>query len=115
MQARIGDLLQPLPHLAIDIRQVGELAEGPEVLANVGYPAALHFTFLPARRRITGPGIKAVFAGESQEARVEADQGSHVFGDGGGQVVILLFRSPFCALTTGEPAPVLLAIPFEGT
>jgi hypothetical protein len=93
VQARIGDFLQPLPHLAMDIRQVGERAEGPEVLANIRYPAALHFTFLPCCRRIAGPGVKAVFAGESQETGMEAHEGSHVFGDRRSQVVIPKFAS----------------------
>ncbi len=71
MQPLVGDFLQPLPRLAIDIRQVRELPEGPEVLANVPHAPALHFTFLPPGGRITGPGIEGIIAGEGQEARIK--------------------------------------------
>jgi hypothetical protein len=88
MQALIGDFGQPLPRLAVHIVQIGELAQRPEVLADVSDAAAFHFSFFPAAGRIAGPRVKVVFAGEGQEARIEAHQAAIMFGDGGGQIVI---------------------------
>jgi hypothetical protein len=44
MQALIGDFGQPLPRLTIDVVQIGELAQRPEVLAKIPY-GALDFSF----------------------------------------------------------------------
>jgi hypothetical protein len=43
----VGDFLQPLPHLAIHVSQVGEGAQRPEVLAQVSDAGALDFAFFP--------------------------------------------------------------------
>ena len=88
MKALIGYLGQPLSRLAVHIVQVGELAQRPEILAHVSDGAAFHFPFLPAAGRIASPRDEVVFAGERQEARVEAHQAAIMFGDSRGQVVI---------------------------
>ena len=93
MQALVSDFLQPLPRLTIDIGQVRELAEGPEVLTNVPHAPALHFTFFPAGAGITGPWKEAVLAGKGQEARMKADQGTVVLRHSGRQIVVPTFTS----------------------
>ncbi len=50
--------------------------------------ARLHFAFFPAARHIAGTGKEAVFAGEGEKARKEADQAAIMFGDRGGQIVV---------------------------
>ena len=51
-------------------------------------PPRSTFPFSQPLAGLQARGIKAVFAGEGQEARKEADQAAIVFGDGGGQIVI---------------------------
>src|SRR6516164_2205858 len=88
MQTLIGDFGEPLTCLAIDIVQIGEGAQRPEVLANVADAAALHFSFLPTRGRIAGAWNEAELTREGEEARLKPHQPPIVFGDGGGQVVV---------------------------
>jgi len=87
MQALIGDFGQPLPRLTIDIVQIGELAQRPEVLAKIKEDA-LDFSFFPAAGRIAGMREEAVFTGEGEESRKEADETTVVLDNGGGQIVL---------------------------
>ena len=93
VQALVGNLVQPLPRLAIDIGEIGKLAERPEVLADIADASAFDLAFFPARRRVAGAGKEATLAGEAQKARIEADQGTHVFGDDGQKIVVPAFAS----------------------
>ena len=68
--------------------QIGELAQRPEVLADVTDAARSTFPFSQPLAGLQARGIEAVFAGEGEEARMEANQAAIVFGDGGGQIVI---------------------------
>ena len=68
MQPLVGDFREPLADLAIDIVQIGELTQRPEALTGIA-DGALHFAFLPTRRRIARPRIEAVFASEGEKAR----------------------------------------------
>src|ERR1035438_7691018 len=88
MEAHLGALGQPLSSLAVHIVQVGEFAQRPELLAPLSDASAFHFPLSPAGSRIASPRDEVVFAGERQEARVEAHQAAIMFGHGGGQVVI---------------------------
>ena len=65
MEALVSNLVQPLPHLAVDIREVGELAEGPKVLADIPDASAFDLAFFPASRWVAGAGKEATLAGES--------------------------------------------------
>jgi hypothetical protein len=93
VQALVGDLIQPLPDLAIDIRKVSKLAKGPEVLADVTDATAFHLPLLPASGGIAGPGVEATLASEPQEAGVEANQGADVLSDYSQKIVIPAFAS----------------------
>ena len=53
MQTLIGDFGQPLPHLTIHVMQIGELAQGPEVLTQVS-DSAFDFSFFPAAGLVAG-------------------------------------------------------------
>jgi hypothetical protein len=84
----IGDFAQPLPHLPVHVVQIGELAQRPEVLAQVT-DGAFDFSFLPSAGRIAGVRIEVVvFAGEAREARMEADDPAIMFSYGGGEIVV---------------------------
>ena len=87
MQASVGNFAQPLPHLPVHIVQIGELAQRPEVLAQVT-DGAFDFPFLPAACGIAGVRDKAIFTSKAEEARMKADQTSVMFGHGCGQVVV---------------------------
>ena len=49
VKALIGHFLQPLMRLAIDIVEIRELAQRPEVLANIADADTFYFAFFPAR------------------------------------------------------------------
>ena len=49
MRALVGDFFQPLARLRVDIRQIGEGAQRPEVLAHIS-DGAFDFSFFPGRR-----------------------------------------------------------------
>ena len=83
MKAHIGDFVEPLPHLAVEVRQIGERAQGPEIGTKIGDAPFFNFSFFPPGSGITSPGVKAVLAGEGEEARVEAHQAPIVLGHGG--------------------------------
>jgi hypothetical protein len=68
--------------VAIDIIQISEAAEGPEVLANVADTGAFHFSFLPTRGWIASPSDEAELAREDEEARLKTHQPAIVFRDG---------------------------------
>ena len=91
MQALVGDLVQPFPHLAIDVGEVGKLAERPEVLAEIADAPALDLAFFPARGRVAGAREKATFAGEGQEPRIKSNQSADVLGNDGQEIVIPAF------------------------
>jgi hypothetical protein len=80
MLALIGDFDQPLPCLAIHIVKIGELAQRPEVLMEVSN-GAFDFSLFPSAGGIAGSWEEAVFASESEEAWMEADQATVMFGD----------------------------------
>ena len=63
----------------IHIVQARELAQGPEVLAKIP-DGSFDLAFFPAAGGIAGVRDKAVFAGEAEEARKEADQTAIVPG-----------------------------------
>jgi hypothetical protein len=86
MQTPVGDLVQPLPHLPVHIVQIGELAQGPEVLAEIT-DGAFDLPLFPAAGRIAGMGKEAMIAGKAEEAREKTDQTAIVFDNGGGQVL----------------------------
>ena len=66
--------------------QIGELAQRPEVLAQVTY-GAFDFSFFPSAGRITGVRDEAIFAGEAEKAGMKADDPAVMFGYGGSQVL----------------------------
>ncbi len=88
MAALVRHLLQPLADLTIDVDQIAERPQRPEALAQVADAGALDGPLFPAGGRIAGPGIEAVLAGESQEARLETDQATVPFRDGSQKIVI---------------------------
>ena len=67
--------------------QIGELAQGPEVLPQIT-DGALHFAFLPATGRIAGTRDRSCIHARSPESAEETNQAAVMFGDGGGQIVI---------------------------
>ena len=93
MESLVGNLGQPLSRLAVHVMQVGELAQRPEILANVSDAAAFHLPFFPAAGRVAGPRDEVVFAGECQETGLEAHRAAIVFRHGGSQVVIENFTA----------------------
>ena len=107
MQTPVGDFVQPLPHLPVHIVQIGELAQGPEVLAKVA-DGAFDLAFFPTAGSIAGMGKEAMIAGKAEEAREKTDQTAIVFDNGGGQVIVCDFaRHPTqnvkrVSMTTGE-------------
>src|SRR5271167_613194 len=108
VEALISDVLQPLPHLAIDIGEVGKLPQRPEVLTDITDTSTFHLAFFPAGGGVAGSRVEVTLTGEGQEARMEADQGTVVLRHGGRQVVVPTFTSGAAQglkgmeVTTGE-------------
>jgi hypothetical protein len=71
--------------------QIGELAQRPEVLAQVT-DGPFDFPFLPSAGRIAGMRNEVVFADEAEKARMKADDPSVMFGYGGGEVLCAAIR-----------------------
>jgi hypothetical protein len=46
----VSHLVEPLSDLAVDVGQIGELAQGPEVLADLAHAAFFHFAFGEGRQ-----------------------------------------------------------------
>ena len=88
MEALVGHWVEPGAGLTVDIGQVFELAQGPEVLAEVGNAAAFDFAFLPGRSHMAGARVEVVVAGEGEKTRVETHQLAFMLGHGGKQIVI---------------------------
>src|SRR5947209_6404020 len=86
MLALIGNFLQPLSRLSIDVREIGEGTQRPEVLANIT-DGAFDLAFFPGRPNVTGSRYETAFARKSEEARIEANQIAVVLGDSRGQIV----------------------------
>ena len=103
VQPLVGDFRQPLPHLAIYVMQISELAQRPETLACIA-DGPLHFSFFPTGRQVAGLGVKGVFASKGEKAWKEADETAIVLGDRSCQIVIILLPVALCAL--GRPRAV---------
>src|SRR5207247_5167238 len=86
MTALIGDLMEPLVSLRVDIGQFDEAAERPEVLTHVT-DGALHFTFFPSSRHITCTRNEAIFPCEAQKPGIESHEIALVFGDNSQEIV----------------------------
>src|SRR5271168_1065574 len=86
MLALVGNLVDPLACLCVDIGQIGEGSQRPEALAYIA-DGAFYFTFLPGSADMAGARNEAALAGEGEEAGIEAHQVSFVFGHGRGEVV----------------------------
>ena len=82
MQAAIGDFVQPLANLAVDIGQIAKGAQGPEVLTQIADPGSFDLTLLPGSGWMTGPGIKVVLSSKGQKARLKAHQPAVALGHG---------------------------------
>ena len=88
MGANIGDLIEPVADLRVDLDEIAELAQGPEVLPKITDAGAFHFAFLPGRGHLTGTWNESELSSERQEPRMEANQVAVVVGDGRCQIVI---------------------------
>src|SRR5437773_2057186 len=86
MTALIGDLLEPLASLRVDVGQVDEAAQRPEVLTHVA-DGALHFTFFPSSRHMTCTRNEAIFPCEAQKPGIESHEIALVFGDNSQEIV----------------------------
>src|ERR1035437_677661 len=83
MQSLIGDLIAPFARLAVDVGQVGELTQGPEILADISDASALDLSFFPTGRWIASPWVKVELTSEGEKARMKPDQTTIMFGDSG--------------------------------
>src|SRR5579883_3120685 len=87
MLPAVGDFVQPLAHLAIHVRQIGERTQRPEVAPEIT-DSAFDLSFFPGCRYMTGTREEAIFTSESQEAGMESNQVAIVLGHGSCQIVV---------------------------
>jgi len=81
MDSHIGDGVSPMLGLGLEVEEVFERAQGPEVMPDVVNDPFFHFALFVWASRITGPGDNGKGAEEVQESPVKADDGSHSLGD----------------------------------
>src|SRR5260370_827080 len=87
MLPAVGDFVQPLAHLAIHVRQIGERAQRPEVAPKIS-DSAFDLSLFPGRCHVTGTREETVFASKSEEARMESNQIAIVLRHGRGEIVV---------------------------
>src|ERR1041385_7097458 len=127
MLPAVGDFVQPLAHLAVHVRQIGERAPRAEVAPKIS-DSAFDLSLFPGRRYVTGTREEAIFTSESQEARMESNQVAIVLSHGGCKIVVPKLASDaghlregmqvathesFEALTMGELDVKLAAVAFH--
>ena len=93
VKALVGNLLQPLPNLRVDIGKIREGAQRPKVFPKVSN-AAFNFAFFPTRCFVAGSRIKIHLTGKRQKPRIESNNPAIMFRDGGDQIVIETFPGP---------------------
>src|SRR5260370_15616560 len=86
MTALVGNFVEPLARLRVDVGSIGERAQWPEVGSGIT-DGSLYFSFFPRRSHMTSAGKEAIFASEGQKTRMETHQVAVMFGDGGGKII----------------------------
>lgn len=92
MDSQIGDGISPVLGLSLKVREIGEGAQGPEVVPDIVDHPFFHFTLFMRALGVAGPGDNREGAEEVQESFVEADEGTDSFDD---RVNILSVTSSF--------------------
>jgi hypothetical protein len=87
MDSHIGDGVSPVVGLGLEVEEVFERAQGPEVVPDVVDDPFFDFALFMGASRITGPGDHGKGAEEVQEGPVKADDRPHSLGDRGQHVV----------------------------
>src|SRR5580658_2947431 len=86
MLALVGDLLNPLARWCMDIGQIAERTQRPEVLAYIAN-GSFDLAFLPRCGDMTSARDESVVAGESEKARIEPHQVALMFSDSRREIV----------------------------
>jgi hypothetical protein len=73
--------------LGLEVREVLERAQGPEVVSDIVDHALFHFALFLGAIRVAGPGDNGKGTEEVQEGFVKADEGSYSLGYGGQHVI----------------------------
>lgn len=81
MDSHIGDGISPVLSLGLKVEQIGERAQGPEVVPDIVDHPFFHFTLFMRALRVAGPRDNREGAEEVQEGFVEADEGTDSFND----------------------------------
>ena len=87
MGSHIGNLIAPLVGLGLQVREVLERSQGPEVVSDIMDHALFHFALFVGAIGVAGPGDNGQGAEEVQEGFVKADEGSDSLGYGGQHVI----------------------------
>src|SRR5579871_4393918 len=87
MLPAVGNFVQPLAHLAVHVRQIGERAQRPEVTPEIS-DSAFDLSLFPGRCDVTGTREEAIFTSESQEAGMESNQVAVVLSHGRCEIVV---------------------------
>jgi hypothetical protein len=87
MDSHIGYLIAPLVGLGLQVREILERTQGPEVVADIVDHALLHLALFVGAMGVAGPGDNGQGAEEVQEGFVKTDKGSDSLGDGGQHII----------------------------
>src|SRR5689334_2649650 len=87
MPASIGNCLQAVMCLRVDVGHIVELPQWPEVLADIA-DSSFDFAFFPSRGDVACAWNEGVLPCEGEKPRIEAHEPAFVFGNDAGQVVV---------------------------
>ncbi|VBB44861.1 hypothetical protein TRIP_B350041 [uncultured Desulfatiglans sp.] len=88
MQPAVGEGIAPVTGLALQVGEIDELAQGPEVMADiVDNNALFDLAFFLRLAGVAGPRGDTERTEELQKGFVEADEGSFPFEHGGEHIV----------------------------
>jgi len=87
VDSHIGYGVSPVVGLGLEVEEIFEGAQGPEVVADIVDHALFHFALFVGAMGVAGPGDNREGAEEVQEGFVKADEGAESLGDGGQHII----------------------------
>jgi len=100
VDSHIGYGISPVVGLSLEVEEIWEGAQRPEVVSDIVDDALFHFAFFVRTIGVAGPGDNSQGAQEVQEGLIEADEGSDALGYGGQHIIGDEFLG--CALEEAE-------------
>jgi hypothetical protein len=82
MDSHIGDHVSPLIGLGLEVEEIAEGTQGPEVVPDIVDDPFFHFALFVGALGVAGPGDNSEGTEEVQEGLIEADERTYSLDDG---------------------------------